>query len=90
MVRPGRDRLRGEVEVDETFIGGVEQGGGKRHVSKKALVAVAAEVRGTGTGRIRLHRDQDSSAESLVGFVKQAIEPTQCGRDRWVEFVPRA
>jgi len=39
------------------------------------LVAVAAEVRGTGTGRIRLHRTHDSSAESLVGFVKQALEP---------------
>lgn len=75
MVRPGRNRLQGEVEVDETFIGGVERGGGRRHIGKKALVAVAAEVRGTGTGRIRLHRTHDSSAESLVGFVKQAIEP---------------
>ncbi|MGH7372408.1 MAG: IS1595 family transposase [Candidatus Methylomirabilales bacterium] len=75
MVRPGRDRLTGEVEVDETFIGGVEKGGGRRHVGKKALVAVAAEVRGTGTGRIRLQRVQDSSAQSLVGFVKQAVEP---------------
>ncbi len=44
-------------------------------MGKKALVAVAAEVRGTGTGRIRLRRVQDSSAESLVGFVKKAIEP---------------
>jgi len=75
MVRPGRERLSGEVEVDETFIGGVEEGGGKRHVGKKALVAVAAEIRGTATGRIRLQRVDDSSAESLVGFVKQAIDP---------------
>src|SRR5712692_5699885 len=42
MVRPGRDRLTGAVEVDETFVGGVEPGGGRRHVGKKALVAVAA------------------------------------------------
>ena len=75
MVRPGRDRLTGKVEVDETFIGGVEQGGGRRHVGKKALVAVAAEVRGAGTGRIRLQAVRDSSAESLVGFVKKTIEP---------------
>ncbi len=30
MVRPGRDQLKGEVEVDETFIGGVEKGKNKR------------------------------------------------------------
>jgi len=75
MVRPGRDRLFGEVEVDETFIGGVEAGGGRRHVGKKALVAIAAEVRGTAIGRIRLARVQDSSARSLVSFVKRAVAP---------------
>jgi transposase-like protein len=75
MVRPGRDRLTGEVEVDETFVGGVEAGGGRRHVGKKSLVVVAAEVRGTATGRIRLQRVGDSSAESLVGFVRQTVEP---------------
>ena len=31
MVRPGREALTGEVEVDETFVGGVEEGGGRRH-----------------------------------------------------------
>jgi transposase-like protein len=75
MVRPGRDRLAGQVEVDETFIGGVEPGGGRRHVGKKALVGVAAEVRGDGIGRIRLRRVADSSAESLVPFVQAAVEP---------------
>ena len=34
MVRPGRDRLSETVEVDETFVGGVEPGGGRRHVGK--------------------------------------------------------
>ena len=75
MVRPGRDRLTREVEVDETFVGGVEQSGGRRHVGKKALVAVAAEIRGKAIGRIRLQRVRDSSANSLVGFVKAAVEP---------------
>jgi hypothetical protein len=28
MVRPGREPLTGEVEVDETIVGGVEKGGG--------------------------------------------------------------
>lgn len=75
MVRPGRDRLTGEVEVDETFVGGVEAGGGRRHIGKKSLVVVATEVRGTAMGRIRLQRVEDSSADSLLGFVKLAVEP---------------
>ena len=74
MVRPGRDRLNGEVEVDESFVGGVEAGAGRRHVGKKALVAIAAEIRGSATGRIRIARVRDSSAESLVGFIRQTIE----------------
>ncbi len=75
MVRPGRDRLTGQVEVDETFVGGVERGGGRRHVGKKALVGVAAEVRGEAIGRIRLKRVADSSAEGLLPFVQEAVEP---------------
>ena len=75
MVRPARDRLSGEVEVDETLVGGVETGGGRRHVGNKALVAIAAEVRGRGIGRIRMHRVADSSADSLLGFVQEAVEP---------------
>ncbi len=75
MVRPGRDRLTGSVEVDETFVGGVEPHGGKRHLGNKALVEVAAEVRGRAIGRIRLRRVPDGSARSLVGFVQEAITP---------------
>ena len=75
MVCPGRERLTGAVEVDETFVGGWEEAGGRRRVGKKALVAVAAEIRGRATGRIRLARAADSRAESLGGFVKQAVAP---------------
>ena len=76
MVRPGREPLTEEVEVDEIFVGGVEPGKGKRHLGEtKALVAVAAEVRGRGTGRIRLKRIPDASGESLVGFVQGAVAP---------------
>jgi transposase-like protein len=75
MVRPGRERLAGQVEVDETFVGGAEEGGGRRHVGKKALVAIAVEIRGTAMGRIRLQRIPDSSAASLLPFVRQAVTP---------------
>ena len=75
MVRPGRDRLTGEVEVDETYVGGVEPGKMGRERGSKALVAVAAQVDGKGIGRVRLRRIPDASAESLEAFVKEAVEP---------------
>ena len=66
---------RPEVEVDETIVGGVEPGGGRRHLGKKALVVIAAEVRGRAIGRIRMQRVADASADSLVTFVQPAVEP---------------
>ena len=76
MVRPGRERLTEEVEVDEIFVGGVEPGKGKRHLGEtKALVAVAAAVRGPGIGRIRLQRIPNASGASLGGFVQQVVDP---------------
>lgn len=74
MVRSGRDRLTGQVEVDETFIGGVEPGGGRRHLGNKALVVIAAQVDGKGIGRIRMRQIPDASAESLIPFVKDVVE----------------
>jgi transposase-like protein len=75
MVRPGRDRLQGEVEVDETYVGGPEEGVHGRQTEGKAIVAVAAENRGRAIGRIRLRRVDDVSAQSLTRFVQDAVEP---------------
>lgn len=74
MVRPGRDRLTGAVEVDETYVGGPEEGVHGRETEGKAIVVVAAEIRGRGTGRIRLKRVEDVSEESLLPFVRDAVE----------------
>ena len=74
MVRPGRDRLTGHVEVDETLLGGL--GGGRgRSAAKKALVVVAAEERGRAIGRIRMRRVPNGRAETLQAFVAEAIAP---------------
>ncbi len=77
MIRPHRDRIRGTVEVDETYVGGVEEGrrAGRKRDSTKAIVAGAVEVRGRGSGRIRLAMIEDVSAASLVPFVQGAVEP---------------
>jgi len=79
MVRPGRDRLGGNVEVDETLLGGVAEGPRGRGGKGKALIAIAAQEDRTGIGRIRLARIPDASAASLHGFIKQTIDPgSQC------------
>jgi transposase-like protein len=75
MVRPGRDRLSGRIEVDETYLGGLEEGVRGRQTRTKALVAVAAQEDGKGIGRIRMRRVKDASAASLHPFVVDCIEP---------------
>jgi len=75
MVRPDRDRLAGEVEADETYVGGVATGKRGRGAAKKAIVEVAVEKRGVGMGRARLACIPDLSAESLLAAIEAAVEP---------------
>lgn len=74
MVRPGRERLSGTVEVDETYIGGVRTGKRGRGAEGKALVAVAVEDKDGEIGRIRLARIADASAGSLMRFITENVE----------------
>src|ERR1039457_3419187 len=54
MVRPGRDRLRGVIEIDETYIGGEKPGKRGRGALGKALLPVPVEAKGTdGSGGTR-------------------------------------
>jgi hypothetical protein len=62
MVRPGRERLQGIIEVDEVFIGGPRPGKRGRGAQGKVLVVVAAQQAAKGIGRIRLTRVADASA----------------------------
>ena len=75
MVRPNRDKLSGEIEVDETYIGGKETGKGKqgRGADTKTLVVVAAECKGKQIGRVRFKIISESSAEELMSFIKENI-----------------
>ena len=75
MVRPGRERLQGVVEVDETYWGGQEKGVIGRLTENKALIIVAAEEDGKGIGRIRLGRIPNLTRAALHGFIARAVEP---------------
>jgi len=89
MVRPGRDPLAGTVEVDETYLGGLEEGKRGRQTEKKALIVVAAQEDGRGIGRIRLRRIADASAASLMPFVQDSIEPgSVVHTDGWLGYEP--
>ncbi len=77
LVRPGRERLTGTVEVDETYIGGEEPGlRGGRARGKKVLVCIAIEVfEPSGFGRCRMQTLTDASAKSLHAFITDNVEP---------------
>lgn len=75
LIRPGRELLSGQVEVDETYIGGEEVGlAGGRAKGKKALVAVAVEVKSPkGFGRCRMRVIPDGSATTLHAFIADNV-----------------
>jgi len=89
MIRPGRERLLGTVEVDESYLGGVEVGVRGRQTESKALIVVAAEEDGKSIGRIRLRHIPDASASSLLPFVQDSIESGSIVHtDGWLGYLP--
>jgi transposase-like protein len=79
MIRPGRERLLGTVEV------GVRG----RQTETKALIVAAAEEDGKGIGRIRLRHIPDASASSLLPFVQDSIAPgSTVHTDGWLGYLP--
>jgi len=76
LVRPGRERLAGRVEVDETYFGGEEPGLHGHERGKKTLVGVAVEAHEpSGFGRCRMQVLTDLSASSLHPFVIAHVGP---------------
>ena len=88
MVAPEREPLTQEVEVDEGYLGGRDtdlRGGRQR--DGKPLVGVAVEVRGNGSGRLRLQLLPDPSAHSLTSFVRSnAAAGTIVHTDGWAGY----
>jgi len=74
MVRQGRDKLRGRVELDETYIGASEEGVIGRLTHDKALVLVAVQEDGRRIGRIRLRRVTELTKATVREFVEEVVE----------------
>ena len=78
MINLKREPLRGDVEVDDTWVGGTQAGlRGSRQLKgrKAALVLVAVEKRGrTTTGRARMAVIPDFRKETLLGFLNDNVE----------------
>src|SRR5437899_9450944 len=89
MVRAGRDRLSGTVEVDEAYVGAPEEGVRGRETKSKALIVVAAQEEGRGIGRIRMRRIANASADRPMPFVEESIEPgSVVHTDGWLGYLP--
>ena len=75
MIRPGRDHLCGTVEIDETYIGGEEDGQRGRGPTEKTLVVVAVECEpNRKPGRVRFRCIPDASGDSLLPFVVDNVK----------------
>jgi transposase-like protein len=78
LVNPFRSKLKGVIEVDETYIGGKEEGKRGRGAAGKALVIGAVEVIDTSKkkigGRIRMRKISSPSSENLLKFIQDNIE----------------
>lgn len=78
MVNAAREPLHGEVEIDDTWIGGPQAGlRGSRQLKgrRAALVLVAVEKRGTTSGRVRMAVIPDFKAATLTAFIKHHVTP---------------
>jgi transposase-like protein len=84
MVRPGRDRLRGVVEVDETYVGAERSGKCGRGAQGKEVVMIAVEDTGVAMGRIRMCLLPNASILTLTAALQGCVEPGSVIRtDGW-------
>jgi transposase-like protein len=74
MFNPERTKIKGKIEVDETYIGGPTTGGKRGRGTEKAIVIVAVEKKNSYAGRVRLRHIEDVTGLSLISFIKDNVE----------------
>jgi len=76
MVRSERGQLSGVVEIDESLMGGVNQGGKRGRGADKAIVVIAIEIKEPkGFGRVRMGHIPDASGNNLMPFISNVVAP---------------
>ena len=91
MLRPGRDKLSGVIEVDETYIGGVEIGDEKQSkgAKTKTMVVIATECIGKKIGRVRFKCIKEATSENLIPFIQNNVKQgSTVITDEWVGYEP--
>lgn len=88
MVGAERRQLSGNIEVDESFIGGPKQDGKRGRGAVKSIVAIAIEImEPKGFGRLRMRQIPDASGDSLVPFVCDVTAPgSVIYTDGWIGY----
>ena len=89
MKTSGNFLLEGKVEVDETVVGGQEEGVVGRKNKNKKLVVFAIEKKKSGVGRVYGKVIKSSSAENLGKFMEDTIsKDAQIKTDKWQGYKP--
>jgi hypothetical protein len=81
MIRPGRDRLQGNIELDETHVDGPEEGLRGRKIGNKSLVLTAVEREGKRWARTRMRVVDNFRVRTISRFVSDLLS-------RAVSFAP--
>ena len=85
----GKHPLTGEVEVDETVVGGQESGTKGRQNVKKKLVVVALERRKDGVARAYAQTIDNAGSKQLKPFFKATIDKgAEIRTDKWRGYGP--
>ena len=87
-VRPDREKLSGDVEVDEFYLGGASPGKAGRGSENKVKVIVAVEKEGKKIGRIRMRHIPSCDADNLKAFIDENIaEGSKITTDGWSGYL---
>ncbi len=81
---PDREKLSGQIEADECYLGGEHSGKRGRGAGNKCKVAIAIERRGRKLGRLRMQVIENCSADQLIPFATNNIAPgSRVTTDGW-------
>ncbi|MCF6356762.1 MAG: IS1595 family transposase [Draconibacterium sp.] len=85
----GNHKIDGKAEVDETVVGGQEEGVKGRKNNKKKLVVFAIEKKGKGVSRVYGKVIRHSSSKELGAFMRDVIDKqTKIKTDKWRGYQP--